>query len=98
MGASTLSCEKWEMGPVWLDTVRDLDLEGHGSKRMKCYDKDRAKRLVHVAPADNLEFMPGAGIELISAPYYPEWLKENHDEIEQAIFDTEDDFGENEFE
>ena len=86
LGASIATKEKWEAGPIWKHTVRELNLNSHGSKRKPCCDKDRAKRLVPIEASDNFS-------SALSAPYHPEWLSDQRDELQECEWLTGDKFG-----
>jgi hypothetical protein len=86
LGASVASRELWEIGPHWIKTTREVNLNNPGTKRMNCYSKDRAKMLVSLEPEINLE-------EGISAPYYPEWLEGDNEDFPECEATGEDKFG-----
>jgi hypothetical protein len=71
LGTAISSPDNWKKCGSWRTQNRDMNLQACGAKRMLCHDKDRAKQLVFVAPAENWE--DGQ----LSAPYYPDWLDED---------------------
>jgi hypothetical protein len=55
LGISVSAEDNWKKCGSWRTQYRDMNLCSAGTKRMLCHDKDRAKKLVFVAPADNGE-------------------------------------------
>jgi len=77
LGTAISSPENWKKCGCWRTQHRDINLQSCGAKRERCYDKDRAERLVFVAPTENWE--EGQ----LSAPYYPDWLDEDEDGFDE---------------
>jgi hypothetical protein len=88
LGISVSAEENWKKCGSWRTQYRDMNLCSAGTKRDFCHDKDRAKRLVFVSPAGNME------IDQLSCPYYPDWVDPDDVNERDEELNVEQKFGE----